>query len=73
MLSLRRKAPDPKATVYAVVLGTVLYILIERPNAAQRKDNELSSLADSTRDIEAGSTSGLAADDGTPPQQPQQQ
>ena len=65
--------PDPKATVYAVVLGTVLYILIERPNAAQRKDNELSSLADSTRDIEAGSTSGLAADDGTPPQQPQQQ
>ena len=65
--------PDPKATVYAVVLGTVLYILIERPNAAQRRADELSSLADSTAAVEAGSTSGLAADDGVPPQQPQQQ
>jgi xanthine/uracil/vitamin C permease (AzgA family) len=52
--------PDPKATVYAVVIGVVLYLLIERPNAAQRAKGDLSLLSDTTADIEAGDSHGVA-------------
>lgn len=52
--------PDPKATVYAVVIGLVLYWLIERPNAAQRAKEDLSILSDNTADIEAGDSHGVA-------------
>ena len=52
--------PDPKATVYAVVIGLILYWLIERPNAAQRAKEDLSVLADKTSDIEAGDEHGVA-------------
>jgi hypothetical protein len=52
--------PDPKATVYAVVIGLVLYWLIERPNAAQRAKRDLSIIGDNTADIEAGDEHGVA-------------
>ncbi len=52
--------PDPKATVYAVVIGLVLYWLIERPNAAQRGQRDLSIISDNTDAIEAGDEHGLA-------------
>jgi hypothetical protein len=52
--------PDPKATVYAVVIGLILYWLIERPNAAQRAKEDLSVLADKTSDIKAGDEHGVA-------------
>ena len=52
--------PDPKATVYAVVVGLVLYWLIERPNAAQRAKTDLSIIGDNTADIEAGDEHGVA-------------
>lgn len=52
--------PDPKSTVYAVVIGLVLYWLIERPNAAQRAKEDLSILSDNTADIEAGDSHGVA-------------
>ncbi|NLX16896.1 MAG: xanthine/uracil/vitamin C permease [Ramlibacter sp.] len=51
--------PDAKATVYAVVIGLVLYWLIERPNAAQRKKGGLSMLADDTASIEAADEHGM--------------
>jgi len=51
--------PDAKATVYAVVIGLVLYWLIERPNAAQRKKDGLSMLADDTASIEAADEHGM--------------
>ena len=51
--------PDAKATVYAVVIGLVLYWLIERPNAAQRKKVGLSMLADDTASIEAADEHGM--------------
>lgn len=51
--------PDPKSTVYAVVIGIVLYLLIERPNAAQRGKQDLSIIGDNTADIEAGDTHGV--------------
>ena len=52
--------PDPKATVYAVVIGLVLWWLIERPNAAQRAKGDLSIIGDNTADIEAGDEHGVA-------------
>ena len=52
--------PDAKATVYAVVIGLVLYWLIERPNAAQRSKRDLSIIADDTASIEAGDEHGQA-------------
>ena len=52
--------PDPKATVYAVVIGLVLWWLIERPNAAQRAKTDLSIIGDNTADIEAGDEHGVA-------------
>ena len=52
--------PDAKATVYAVVIGLVLYWLIERPNAAQRAKTDLSIIGDNTADIEAGDEHGVA-------------
>ena len=42
--------PDPKATVYAVVIGVVLYLLIERPNARQRAKDDKSLIGDTTED-----------------------
>lgn len=45
--------PDPKATVYAVIIGLVLYFLIEKPH--RREQNDLSVLADSTATLEAAS------------------
>src|SRR5690606_32070834 len=59
-LSLTLAMPDPKATVYAVVVGLVLYWLIERPNAAQRAKTDLSIIGDNTADIEAGDEHGVA-------------
>ena len=52
--------PDPKATVYAVVIGLVLYWLIEPPNAPQRAKTDLSIIGDNTADIEAGDEHGVA-------------
>ncbi|APR04499.1 solute carrier family 23 protein [Thauera chlorobenzoica] len=52
--------PDPKATVYAVAIGLVLYWLIERPNAAQRAKEDLSIIGDDTAAIEAGDRHGVA-------------
>jgi len=51
--------PDPKSTVYAVVIGLILYWLIERPNAAQRSKQDRSMLADNTADIEASDPQGV--------------
>lgn len=42
--------PNPQSTIYAIVIGVLLYLLIERPNAAQRKAQDKSLLADSTDD-----------------------
>ena len=42
--------PDPKATVYAVVIGVILYILIERPNSRQRTKDDVSLIGDTTED-----------------------
>ena len=51
--------PDPKSTVYAVVIGLVLYFLIERPHRIGKRDSDdLSILADSTAVLEAGDTHG---------------
>ncbi|WP_260851530.1 solute carrier family 23 protein [Denitromonas ohlonensis] len=51
--------PDPKSTVYAVVIGLVLYFLIERSHHIGTRDKEdLSILGDSTADLEAGDTHG---------------
>lgn len=51
--------PDPKSTVYAVVIGLVLYFLIERPHRIGKRDgDDLSILADSTAVLEAGDTHG---------------
>ncbi|MCZ4305263.1 xanthine/uracil/vitamin C permease [Zoogloeaceae bacterium G21618-S1] len=51
--------PDPKSTVYAVVIGVVLYFLIERSHHIGTRDKEdLSILGDSTADVEAGDTHG---------------
>ena len=51
--------PDPKSTVYAVVIGLVLYFLIERGHhIGTRDDEDLSILADSTADLEAGDSHG---------------
>ena len=52
--------PDPKATVYAVVIGLLLWWLIERPNAAQRARTDLSIIGDNTAAIEAGDEHGVA-------------
>ncbi|WP_227814727.1 solute carrier family 23 protein [Nitrogeniibacter aestuarii] len=54
--------PDPKSTVYAVVIGVVLYFLIERGHhIGKREKEDLSILADSTADLEAGDTHGRSA------------
>ena len=53
--------PDPKATIYAIVVGVVLYLLIERTNAASRDEGDLSIISDNTASIEAGSSDGVAA------------
>ena len=51
--------PDPKSTVYAVVIGLVLYFLIERSHhIGTREKDDLSILGDSTADLEAGDTHG---------------
>ncbi|KAA3655209.1 MAG: xanthine/uracil/vitamin C permease [Proteobacteria bacterium] len=51
--------PDPKSTVYAVVIGLVLYFLIERSHhIGTREEDDLSILGDSTADVEAGDTHG---------------
>lgn len=51
--------PDPKSTVYAVVIGLVLYFLIERSHhIGTREKDDLSILGDSTADFEAGDTHG---------------
>lgn len=42
--------PNPESTIYAIVIGVVLYILIERPNASQRKAvQDKSLIADNTK------------------------
>ncbi|UOO92948.1 solute carrier family 23 protein [Vitreoscilla stercoraria] len=53
--------PDPRATIYAIVVGVVLYLLIERTNAAARDEGDLSIISDNTAAIEAGSSDGVAA------------
>ena len=50
--------PDPKATVYAVVIGVLLYLLIERPSAAQRAKARLPIADGKTADIKVGEESG---------------
>lgn len=55
--------PDPKATIYAIGIGLVLYVLIERQNAAERNQDDLSLISDNTAAIEAGSDQGIAAKD----------
>ncbi len=52
--------PDPKATIYAIVVGLVLYLLIERPYAAKRTEDDLSLISDATSDIEAGDEQGVS-------------
>ncbi|MGE4373560.1 MAG: hypothetical protein AB7E29_11825 [Xanthobacter sp.] len=52
--------PDPKATIYAIVVGLVLYFLIERQNAAERSEEDLSLISNATSDIEAGDEQGVA-------------
>lgn len=52
--------PDPKATIYAIVVGVVLYLLIERQNASERSKDDLSILSDTTEAIEAGDERGVA-------------
>lgn len=42
--------PDPKSTIYAVVIGIMLYWLIERPNASQRSKEDKSLIADNTEE-----------------------
>ncbi|MGM8888151.1 hypothetical protein ACS8FD_19650, partial [Psychrobacter sp. 1U2] len=42
--------PAAQSTVYAIAIGIVLYILIERPNARQRKEMQANSLSDSKID-----------------------
>lgn len=42
--------PDPKSTVYAVVIGVLLYWLIERPNARERAKDDKSLIGDNTED-----------------------
>jgi len=53
--------PDTKATIYAIVAGLVLYFLIERQNAANRKKGELSMILDTTEAIEAADEKGVAS------------
>ena len=53
--------PDPKATIYAIVVGLVLYFLIERQNATERSKGDLSIISDGTEAIEAGDERGQAA------------
>ncbi len=51
--------PDPKSTVYAVVIGLVLYFLIERPHrAGSRDDKDVSILANSTAEMAAADSHG---------------
>ena len=51
--------PDPKSTVYAVVIGLVLYFLIERPHrVGSRDENDVSILANSTAENEAADSHG---------------
>jgi len=51
--------PDPKSTVYAVVIGLVLYFLIERPHRIGARDSaDISILADSTAEMEAADAHG---------------
>ncbi|WP_230411726.1 solute carrier family 23 protein [Denitromonas iodatirespirans] len=51
--------PDPKSTVYAVVIGLVLYFLIERSHhIGTREKDDLSILGDSTADVAAGDAHG---------------
>jgi NADH:ubiquinone oxidoreductase subunit K len=42
--------PAAQSTVYAIAIGIVLYILIERPSARQRKEMQANSLSDSKID-----------------------
>ncbi|PAT35786.1 solute carrier family 23 protein [Vandammella animalimorsus] len=58
--------PDPKATIYAIAVGLVLYFLIERQNAAERQRDDLSIITDDTAAIEAGSERGKANPDVAP-------
>ena len=51
--------PDPKSTVYAVVIGLVLYLLIERPHRIGTRDAaDVSIIADSTAEMEAADSHG---------------
>jgi len=53
--------PDPKSTVYAVVIGLVLYFLIERPHRVGTRDaDDVSILANSTDENEAADSHGRA-------------
>ncbi len=53
--------PDPKSTVYAVVIGLVLYFLIERPHRVGTRDaDDVSILANSTAENEAADSHGRA-------------
>ncbi|PKH08024.1 solute carrier family 23 protein [Moritella sp. Urea-trap-13] len=48
--------PDPKSTVYAVIVGLVLYFLIERPSllgADKRKENVLFEDSDDIKELDA--------------------
>ena len=38
--------PTPQSTIYAIGIGIVLYLLIERPTASQRRHNAKESVAD---------------------------
>ncbi len=40
--------PNPQSTIYAIVIGVLLYLLIERPNASQRSIEDKSLIADTT-------------------------
>lgn len=50
--------PDPKATVYAVAIGVLLYLLIERPSAAQRVKARLPIADGKTADLKVGEEHG---------------
>lgn len=43
--------PDPKATIYAIAVGVVLYLLIERQSARSRGQGDRSLISDSTDDF----------------------
>ena len=51
--------PDPKSTVYAVVIGLVLYFLIERPHRiGTRESKDVSILAGTNAEMDAADSHG---------------